>query len=245
MWNLSPIRSTLRGALGCALLATSCAHFGPPADDGHGTGGEGGGTQLTGCAQAALIEDVEDRDDRILVRDGRGGYLYTYIDEDGSTISPGPDSFAVAPGGAGGGHALHMQGKLADTADAFAGLGYSFTEPLGPYDASKYTGVAFVAKHGPGSSTAIRLKIPDIATAPEGGVCKECYNDFGIDFQVTDEWTRYEVSFADLKQGTGWGDPRPDAVDAAKLFGMQWQVTTRGQAYDIWIDDVTFVGCPD
>lgn len=243
MTNLPGYGSITFTVLLAGAVVSSCAHFGPPADDG--SGGAGVAARPSSCENQALIENVEDRDDRILVREGRGGYLYTYADEAGSTISPDTDSFAVAPGGVGGGHALHMQGKLADAADSYAGLGFSFKEPEGPYDATRYRGVAFTAKHGPGSSTALRLKVPDVNTAPEGGVCQECYNDFGIDFQVTAEWTRYEVSFADLKQGTGWGDPRPDAVDAARLFGMQWQVTTRGKPYDIWIDDVTFIGCPD
>ena len=117
------------------------------------------------------------------------------------------------------------------------------TDPVGMYDASKYKGVSFLAKVGEGSTTALRFKIPDVNTEPKGGVCKECYNDFGIDFAATTEWTRYTVMFSDLKQGDGWGDPHPPGLDASKIFGMQWQTESVGKDYDIWIDDVSFVGC--
>ena len=111
-------------------------------------------------------------------------------------------------------------------------------------DARAWKGVAFMARRGPTGSAFVRVKIPDAATAPEGKVCTECFNDFGVDFEVSEEWTRFEVAFADLKQQPDWGQPRPAAVDASKVYGLLWQVATKGGAIDLWIDDVTFVGCP-
>jgi len=114
---------------------------------------------------------------------------------------------------------------------------------MGPYDASRCNGIAFVAKKSPESSSAIRVKLPDINTDPAGGVCEECYNDFGIGLKVTDEWTRYVVSFSDLKQESGWGKPNPPNIDSEKVFGIQWQTTVPGVDFDIWIDDISFVDC--
>ncbi len=85
--------------------------------------------------------------------------------------------------------------------------------------------------------------MPDASTDPAGGVCTECYNDFGLPLQVTEEWTRFEVQFADLVQETGWGAPRPEAIDAAKLYGVQWQTAIAGASVDVEIDEVTFLGC--
>jgi endoglucanase len=136
-----------------------------------------------------------------------------------------------------------MHGSTGSSSDAYAGMGLSLREPSGPYDASKYTGVAFVAKQGPGGVAAVRFKVPDANTSKEAGVCRECFNDFGVDFQLTGEWTRYVVSFADLKQQQDWGDPRPAAVDASTLYGLQWQVSSPNAPFDVWIDDVSFVGC--
>ena len=89
----------------------------------------------------------------------------------------------------------------------------------------------------------MRFKVPDVATDPSGGVCTECYNDFGIPFEVTEEPTRFEVRFADLAQEADWGAPRPPSVDAAKLYGLQWQVVVPGASVDVSIGDVAFLGC--
>ena len=198
---------------------------------------------FAGCTPDAFIEDAENGDSQILVQGGRGGYFYTYADENGSTVSPRGD-FRMSEGGAGGtAYAIHISGKLAKGTEAFAGVGFSFTEPKGTYDASGYRGLSFVAKKAPGTSGFMRLKIPDASTDPDGGVCKDCFNDFGMDFEISEEWTRYTVEFSALKQEEGWGDPNPPGVDPTKLYGVQWQVTTAGADYDIWIDDVTFMGC--
>jgi hypothetical protein len=198
-----------------------------------------------GGVDTCAIEDGDDTDDQILVNEGRGGYLYTYLDGSGSKIEPAPNHFVSAAGGAEGtAGALRMQGTLAKSGEVYGGMGFTFTEPKSTYDASKYSGISFLAKKSTGTQGNVRFKIPDTNTDPDGGACKdECFNDFGVDFKVTEEWTRYTVSFADLRQEDGWGIPRPEAVDASKLYGLQWQVVAPGAEFDIWVDDVRFVGC--
>jgi hypothetical protein len=231
-------------ALAAALLSAGagCAQFRPP-PPGAEPAAAAGATDA--CGRDALIENGEDGDDQIATRGGRGGYLYTFADDKGTAIAPKGDDVKPAPGGAAGSElALNIQGKLADGEDAYAGIGFSFAEPKAAYDASRWKGLAFVARRGPTSAQALRLKLPDISTDPDGKQCTDCYNDFGVTFQVSEEWTRFEIAFADLKQEPDWGNPRPAAVDASKLYGVQWQVIGRASDYDIWIDDVSFLGCP-
>jgi len=223
-------------------MVSACSHFMPPADEAAGTGEA---PSASGCEHDALIENAEDGDSRVAVREGRGGYVYTYADSHGSTIAPGTDGFAPTSGGVNGtGHALHIAGKLADVDDAYAGVGFGFVDPKGAYDASRYSGLSFVARIGAGSTNAVRLKVPDVNTDPDGKKCTKCYNDFGVDFQVSDGWKRYVISFVDLKQESDWGDPLPSAIDATQLYGLQWQIASRGAEFDLWLDDISFVGCP-
>jgi endoglucanase len=220
-------------------LCGSCAQFTPSAAPASKA------ASASSCESLALIEDGEDADDRTLVRAGRGGYFYTYTDEEGSTIRPKDDKFGMSQGGANGSrYALRVKGSLAKSAQAFAGVGLNFVDPKSPYDVSLYQGLAFFAKRGsPEAASSVRMKLPDPNTDPEAGVCSECYNDFGVDFQISDEWTRYVIDFKDLSQQAGWGNPRPESI-APRVFGIQWQVSTSGAHYDLWIDDITFLGCP-
>jgi endoglucanase len=188
------------------------------------------------CSGNSLIEDAEDNDSRVLVREGRGGYWYTSIDTEGSTIEPGGSFKMDGPGYGGSKHAAHMRGTMAPSGwSVYASMGFNLGDPSGAYDASKYSGVTFWAK-GPAH---VRFKIPDAYTAPGGGNCKDCYNDFGVELALTSEWERYTVPFAWLAQQPGWGDPRPELATNA-IYAIQWQFGTRGRDYDVWVDDIAF-----
>ena len=202
------------------------------------------------CAVASTIDDVEDNDSQIAVSDGRSGYMYSYADESygkgGTTITPRPDAFSTTAGGAeGSAYAMHVTGKVAQSGEIYAGMGFNFTESDGLYDASAYRSISFYAKVGDGSSPHVRLQVADVNTDPKGGVCKEseCYNDFGAPLILTTEWKKYTIPFADLKQQSGWGNPRPPTVETSKLIGVKWQVATPGADYDLWIDNVQLEGC--
>jgi endoglucanase len=199
------------------------------------------------CGARGLIDDTEDNDHQVAAGSGRNGYWYTFVDKAGSSITPMAGEqggvFAMAPGGANGSaFAAHMTGKVGTGDIVYAGMGVNFADPKGQYDASAFKGVAFYAKKGQGSGK-VRLKVPDVNTDPEGKVCTECFNDFGIDLELTEKWERYVVPFASMRQLGGWGSPHPKGVDPSKLYGLQWQVNTPGASYDVWIDDVEFTGC--
>ena len=56
----------------------------------------------------------------------------------------------MSPGGHDSKYGAHILGKVSANGDPlFAGMGFSFTDPKGPYDATKYTGVSFWAKVDP------------------------------------------------------------------------------------------------
>jgi hypothetical protein len=196
------------------------------------------------CDEKALIDDCEDGDDQILTREGRGGFFYTFADKTGSTVAPSENAFQMATGGPGAStHAVHLTGKVAASGEVYLGAGLDFTQ-AGTYDASKFKGVAFSAKVAEGTESHVRFMVGDVNTDPKGKICTACNNDFGLGFKSTNEWVRYEVPFADLKQETGWGAPRPPAVDPAHLTGLKWQVSAPNAKIDLWLDDVAFMGCP-
>jgi endoglucanase len=228
---------TIFGPLACYPSASNAAHPASGEND----------DQLPSCP-AGRIDDGEDGNNQILALGGRGGYWYTYADKAGSTISPAPGdtggTFAMSEGGAhGSSMAARMQGKVGTGSIVYTGMGFSFVDPKGAYNASKYQGIAFFAKAGEKSTTAVRVKVPDVNTDKDGKVCTECYNDFGADLNLTNTWKRYVLPFSGMTQLAGWGAPHTPAIETSKLFGIQWQVASPGATYDIWIDDPEFVGC--
>jgi endoglucanase len=234
-------------ALGlCSLLAFSCR---PKA----GAGGEEGGglpppeKAATPCGPEGMIDDLEDNNNQVMVQAGRSGYWYTFVDEAGSTIEPTAGAkggtFTAAEGGANGSaYAGRFKGTVGNGAIVYCGLGANLTDPKDAYDATKYGGISFFAKKGPGTGK-VRLKVPDVSTDPQGNVCKECFNDFGVELEFTETWTKYVVPYSVMKQQQGWGKPLVGSINPSKLYGVQWQVNVPGQSYDIWIDDLAFRGC--
>jgi endoglucanase len=197
------------------------------------------------CGDGALIDDGEDGNNQSLPNGGRGGYWYTFKDPGATTVDPqagayGGGAFTMSEGGHGSSWAARFHGKIGTGAIVFAGLGVNFVDPKGQYDATKYTGVTFWARRGESSTGKVRLKVPDVNTDKEAGVCSECFNDFGADFNFTTDWKQYVVPFKAMKQLAGWGAPRKPHITADKVYGLQWQVQVPSAHYDIYIDDVRF-----
>jgi len=191
-----------------------------------------------------LIDDVEDNNNRVQQIAGRGGYWWSAKDDKGSTIEPSGE-LKMSDGGAHGSkYALHVTGKTAVGDGAWGSVFGLRLAQSGLYDASKYAGVAFFAKAGEKSASAVRLKVADVNTHPDGNVCKDgCYNDFGKDLSLSHDWQEYKVTFAEMKQQDGWGDPRPPSITPGKLVQIAWHLNTPGADFDVWLDDIRFVDC--
>jgi hypothetical protein len=207
----------------------------------------GTGTDIKSChagtrlADDGLIDDFEDGNNQVASEGGRDGYWWPKKDPAGSTIEPTP--FAPSDGaGDGSDTALHASGQTASGDDAWgAGFGANLVQNA-LYDASKYSGVGFRAKVGPGSATSIRFNIEDVNTHPDGKICKTCWNAFGKDMILTTEWKEYRVLFSEARQQPDWGNPRPIAITPSKLVEIDWQIGP-GRPYDVWIDDLAFLDC--
>jgi len=204
--------------------------------------------ELGGCTRAHVIDDGEDNDHRVIVQSDRGGYMYTFVDDAGSTITPTAGSqggvFAFHVGGANGSMmGARFYGKLGSGELVYAGYGMNLKEPKDGFDAGEFDGLSFFARREAGSSPKMRIKIPDVNTDPEGGVCTQCYNDFGMDFELTEDWKQYIVPFGEMRQMPYWGAPRPSSIDPKGLYAIQFQVNSPGATYDLWVDDITLYGC--
>jgi endoglucanase len=203
------------------------------------------GGALKECGAEGAIDDFEDNNNQNHVVDGRGGYWYTYVDKAGSTVWPeageAGGTFTPSEPGYNSKFAAEVKGKIGTAAIVFGALGMNFIDPKGIYDASKYAGITFFAKRAPNTTGKVRLKVPDISTEKEAGVCSECFNDFGVDLNLTEQWQRYTFPFRDMKQMEGWGMPRRPHIDPSKLFGLQWQTQVQGADYDFSVDNIAFI----
>jgi hypothetical protein len=202
----------------------------------HGTTAKIKELDVPACGAVGLIEDGEDGDNRILQRDGRGGYWFTFQDSSGSKIEPA-GQFKMGAPGRDSARAARMRGHMASSGSSiYAGMGFQLSDPAGAYDASPYTGVTFWAK-GPGR---VRFEMPDVNTAPGGGRCKDCYNDNGVVIALESEWRKYTIRFDWLEQRPGWGDPAP-GLTKSEVYAMEWEFGGAGRDFDISIDDIAFV----
>jgi hypothetical protein len=204
-----------------AMALKSCTRGTKPSDDG-------------------LIDDFEDGDNQLSKVGGRDGYWFTSHDDKGSAIGPNP--FKWDDGGpAGSSKVLHVTGQTSGDNGAWGALWGANFVSQGLYDASKYAGISFKAKVGSNSTTKVRFKVGDVNTHPDGGVCKSCWNHFGKDMLFSTDWKEYKVTFAEMKQEGGWGEPRP-SVTPAQLMSINWSIAI-GQTFDVWVDDIQFFEC--
>ena len=195
-------------------------------------------------ATKPAVDDFEDGNNQLTKMGGRDGYWFNAVDKSGSTI----DMHVDEPGAGGSEMALHATGVTvpgtAENGQWGAQIGVHMVNQGVTYDASKYAGFSFKAKVGPGSGRQARFKIGDVNTHPDAGICKTCWNHFGMDLSLTPEWKEYKVLFSAAQQEAGWGDPRPQTVSPEKLVSIDWTIGP-GQTYDIWIDDINLLECAD
>jgi hypothetical protein len=193
-------------------------------------------------AADGLIDDLEDADNQTAALGGRDGYWFTSKADNASIKTP-PGAFATAAGGpAGSKQMVHFSGKTEhkDQWGAVVGVGFLASGAL--YDASRYAGIGFKIK-GEKAGLNVRLKVPDEASLPEGGLCKaECWNSFGKELILTTDWQDVALQWSELTQQPDWGVPRPPQVNRAKLKNVEWALYS-GVEFDFTLDDVHFLEC--
>lgn len=254
----SDVKKLFLGLCGGSLLAIGCVipeKQAPAATPGSAASIGGGGnapaaavpTAIAGFKECpdGLIDDGEDGNNQNLPIGDRGGYWYTFKDKGTTTVEPtaGEEggTFAMSEGGHSSKMAARFHGTVGTGAIVFSGMGTNLIDPKGAYDASKYAGIAFWAKRGADSTGKVRLKVPDVNTDPDGGVCSECFNDFGGDLNLTTDWKLYVFPWKSMKQEVGWGNPLRHHITPEKLYGVQFQVKVPRASYDIYIDDLKFL----
>lgn len=191
---------------------------------------------VVATGEAPLIDDFEDRNARVLLRDGRSGSWLTNGDpKDKQKPRAGTPGFPVVLPQARGGsrHALHFAGEqLSATAGLDARLA-----PGACYDASRYAGIELWAK-GPGR---IHVALPMVDTIERkwGGLCdRGCYDPHRAAVDLTAGWQHVTLHWEDLHQ-EGYGTPL--TFDDKRLASIQFMIDVVDSPFDVWLDDVAFV----
>jgi hypothetical protein len=160
------------------------------------------------------------------------GSWFVYSDKSpkGEKMPPSVEEFmtAVKDG------ALHTTGKGYTEWGGGVGTNLIGAPMLTPVDASKYRGIKFKAS----GKTPMKFLVGTVATMPEFGKCKKCYDHFmkGIK-DLTDEPKVYEITWAELKQ-TGWGDKTK--FDVKSIVALNF-TSKDGAPWDFTLDDIAFL----
>jgi hypothetical protein len=198
-----------------------------------------GGTRR---AADGLVDDLEDGDTRAAPFGGRTGTWWV-AKADHAVVTVPAGAFASSDGGAAGSKkAARFAGKTDNQDQWGAAIGLNFIESGAFYDASKYAGLGFRIKASK-SNLAVRVKLPDVSTHPDGGACKTtCWNSFGKDLVVGPDWQDVVVTWGDLSQQPDWGSPRPASITTTQIKNVEWAVN-QGVEFDVAVDDIHFVEC--
>jgi hypothetical protein len=106
-----------------------------------------------------------------------------------------------------------------------------------PYNAENAAGLSFLAK---GSGT-FDVNIADDNSTYGTGHCNTCV-PFTAPIQLSDTWTRYTILFDGVQQSPYWGDQFVQ-LDRSAIHQISWINITPAKQFDIWIDNVEWVGC--
>lgn len=186
------------------------------------------------------IDDFEDGDAQIHRVFERDGWWWVSTDETSGDLIParGAERPATLPEG---GLAMHFAaagfsewGAILGMSLEWAGEGVTCA-----FNAAAYEGFRFRAK-GAGS-LPVQVALPE-TNGPEGDArskCADnCWDHYQVVLQLTQDWSRHEVRWADLQQG-GWGKAVP--FDAEHLLGILFSPKPEDLPIDAWIDDIEFI----
>ncbi|HTV17257.1 MAG TPA: hypothetical protein VMG12_01260, partial [Polyangiaceae bacterium] len=147
-------------------------------------------TATVGSGRDGLIDDFEDNNSQISVRDGRNGFWH--IVRDGSAdaqISPDEPPLPESNGLNSSRGAMHVTGS--GFTDWGAGLSMELRSTVLPFDASAYQGIRFWARGEP--SLRLVLLQQNLATGDRCTTCpqssSECGIFYGTQIALTSDWT--------------------------------------------------------
>lgn len=160
------------------------------------------------------------------------GSWFVYSDKSpkGEKMPPSVEEFmsAVKDG------ALHTTGKGYTEWGGGVGTNLIGAPMLTPVDATKYRGIKFKAS----GKTPMKVLIGTVATMPEFGKCKKCYDHYmKVIKDLSDEPKTIEITWAELKQ-TGWGDKVK--FDVKTIVALNF-TSKDAIPWDFTIDDVAFL----
>jgi hypothetical protein len=199
------------------------------------------GEQTAEAAPATLTEAVVPKG--TLIWDGGGisnlaesieppGSWFVYSDTTASGVKNPPtvDEFTKAIENG----VLHTWGKGYTEWGGGVGTNLVGSPVLTPVDASKFKGIKFKAS----GSTPMKFLVGSVATMPEFGRCKKCYDHHRIIISdLSKEPKTYEIKWEDLKQ-TGWGDKAK--FDTKLIVALNF-TSKDAMSWDFTIDDVAFI----
>jgi hypothetical protein len=157
-------------------------------------------------------------------------FVYSDKSPQGEKMPPSVEEFmkAVENG------VLHTTGK--GYAEWGGGVGTNLigAPMLTPVDASKYKGIKFKAS----GKTPMKFLIGTVATMPEFGRCKKCYDHYRkIIKDLGDEPKVYEITWDQLKQ-TGWGDKT--TFDVKTIVALNF-TSLDAAPWDFTLDEIAFL----
>jgi hypothetical protein len=160
------------------------------------------------------------------------GSWFVYSDESpgGVKMPPSVEEFTTALENG----ALHTTGKGYTKWGGGVGTNLIGAPMLTPVDASKYRGIKFKAS----GKTPMKFLVGSVATMPEFGRCKKCYDHhMKLIKDLSDEPKVYEITWDELKQ-TGWGDKAK--FDVKTIVALNF-TSKDAVPWDFTLDDVAFL----
>jgi hypothetical protein len=200
-----------------------------------------GGATAVG-SNPLMIDDFEDGDAAILVRQGRSGSWYAANDGQGIQTPRGGLPLTPTLLEPARGTSLHgartfggpFTGWGALIGTTFASSGNSGAA----YDVSARQGLRFWVRSGgtfsnPAKLVRLALRTPGTVT---GGGCTVCEDHFGTEIPLTAQWVQVQVPFSALRQ-SGYGRPLLPRPDLKQALGLEL-LFPANVAFDLWVDDV-------
>lgn len=160
------------------------------------------------------------------------GSWFVYSDKSakGEKMPPSVEEFMKAVEGG----VLHTTGKGYTEWGGGVGTNLIGAPMLTPVDATKFKGIKFKAS----GKTPMKVLIGTVATMPEFGRCKKCYDHYRkVIKDLSDEPKVYEITWDQLKQ-TGWGDKVK--FDVKTIVALNF-TSLDAVPWDFTIDDVAFL----